>query len=896
MYANLLCFFRSLHFLVLMLMSFNGFAQTGQGRLLAKLNDGWSFKKGANSNEQSPWEQINLPHTWNKDDVMDDEAGYYRGIAWYKKKLTIPAAFKGKSLWLYFEGANQETEIFVNGKKAGHHTGGYTAFRVPISSFIEISGNHELLVKVDNAHNKNVPPLSADFTFYGGIYRDVYLEATGSIHFANDEGSNGVFVTTPLVTKEKAEVVIKAKLTNEQAVTKACKVLSIIYNKEGKKVGERSQNLLVGGKEQREISQRFKPIKYPKLWSPEHPYLYTVKTQILGKKNDVLDEVSTPLGFRWFSFDADKGFYLNGHPYKIIGASRHQDYKGLGNAVPDDLAVNDVVLLKTMGANFLRVAHYPQDPSVLNACDSLGLLASVEIPVVNEITEADSFYTNCERMQTEMIRQNFNHPSVVMWCYMNEVLLRPQFNDDKDRQKTYFANIKSLAQRLENLTRKEDPYRYTMMANHGDLNRYNTVGLLDIPMVIGWNLYSGWYGGSMDDFPSFLDGFHKAYPKKAFLVTEYGADADPRIRSTQPVRFDKSVEYTTLFHQYYLKEMKQRPFVAGAIVWNLADFNSETRTETMPHMNNKGLLEWDRTPKDPYYFYQAALRKDPFIKILGSSQTAFGVADSMSSVCEKSVQVASNLDSVTIFLNGIRQGSLPVQNSLCDTLLSFREGWNTVVAKGKKAGVWFSDSIRTQIHLQPPSFKNSNTAFDKLNIMLGSARYFTDNKGRWWQPSNTYKEGYYGFVGGKRFKLENNSRLPYGTDKNILGTDDDPIYQTQQTGIKQYRFDVQPGTYLLTLHFAELMGGKVSIPPYNLSDDERSEKLKQRIFTVRVNGNTLLDRLNLAKDYGLAKAVAKTITVIVRGNEGVVIDFEAIEGEPVLNALQLVRVTETFTK
>lgn len=866
-------------------------AQTGSPRVVMNMNKGWKFLKG-NDPSQQLWQPVDLPHTWNTDDVMDDAPGYYRGAGWYKKTFTLSSELSGKEIFLYFEGANQEAEVFINGKKAGEHTGGYNGFAVMITPHVRFNANNELLVKVDNSFNKNIAPLTADFTFYGGIYRDVYLTATNKIHFsANDAGSNGVYISTPLVSKKNAAVQIKSLITNAGPSAKVI-VTSSIIDKAGKKIAEARSTAMLNAGTGQAIVQKINSIKNPALWTPEHPYLYTAETKITDEKGQVLDVITNPLGFRWFSFDADKGFMLNGAPYKLVGASRHQDYKDLGNAVPDELAVGDVALLKNMGANFLRVAHYPQDPAVLNACDRLGLLASVEIPVVNEITETDSFYNNCMQMQVEMIRQNFNHPSIILWCYMNEVLLRPQFNDNKERQKEYFASIKKLAQQLEHLTRKEDPHRYTMMANHGNLNQYKNAGLLEIPQVVGWNLYSGWYGGSMDDFPTFLDEFHKNYPNIPFMVTEYGADADPRIRSTQPVRFDKSIEYSTRFHQFYLTEMLKRSYVAGAIVWNLADFNSETRTETMPHINNKGLMEWDRTPKDPYYFYQAMLLKQPFIKILGARQRKYGVADSTLPVCYQPIQIASNLDSVTIELNGTKLTMLKITDGLGDWKLPFKEGWNTLVVEGKRNNKIFKDSLATLIHLQPYCLTDAKIPFQQINIMLGAARFYVDESGQWWQPDQTYSKGGWGSVGGKNFKLANNGRLPYGTDKNILGTNDDPVYQTQQTGIHQYRLDVPPGKYEVKLHFAELLGGKVKLPPYNLSDDERDEKIKQRIFNVHLNGKALLQNFNIAEEYGLSRAVVKSATVVVSDSQGLQIEFEPVEGEPVLNALQLKKISE----
>lgn len=858
-------------------------------RITLNMNEAWQFVKEENPTENSQWQTVHLPHTWNKDDVMDDEPGYYRGAAWYKKTFAVGKELTDKQLSLYFEGANQETEVFINGKKAGEHIGGYTGFSVPITNLIKYGAN-EILVKVNNRHNKNIPPLTADFTFYGGIYRDVYLVATNKIHFSSDAGSHGVFITTPNVAASNASVQIKSLLTNNTNATTSVFVTSTVLDKEGKRLATKKSSLHVKAGQQQTLSQTIDAITAPKLWTPESPYLYSVETKITDAKEKLLDRVVNPLGFRWFSFDAAKGFFLNGAPYKLVGASRHQDYKGLGNAVPDDLAVQDVVLLKKMGGNFLRVAHYPHDPSVLKACDSLGILASVEIPIVNEITETDSFYRNCEQMQVEMIRQNFNHPSVIMWCYMNEVLLRPQFANDKERQKLYFKNINTLAQRLEALTRKEDPSRYTMMAYHGSLEQYKNVGLLSIPMVAGWNLYSGWYGGTLEDFPRFLDAFHKAYPDKPFMITEYGSDADPRIRSLYPVRFDKSVEYTTHFHQYYLGEMLKRPFVAGAMIWNLADFNSETRSETMPHINNKGLLEWDRTPKDPYYYYQAVLSKKPVVKILSSCLANYGIVDSIKNIVHRPVQIASNFDSVTLWFNNERLKVI-VQEGLAELNLPLKNGSNTIIAEGNRKGKTYRDTLVANVAI--PSRKSS---FQPMNIMLGSNRFFVDKEGAWWQPDQAYKKGSWGYVGGKQFKLENNSRLPYGTDKNIVGTDDDPIYQTQQTGIQQYRLDVPAGKYEVVLHFAELMGGQSQTLLYNLSNDVNESKEQARVFNVRVNGKPFLQRLNLAADYGAAKAVVKSITIVAKEEEGVVVDFEAVVGEPVLNAIQVKKLDEVAAK
>jgi beta-galactosidase len=859
-------------------------------RTVIPLNADWQYTndKYTPGSSTAKWQPVNLPHTWNVSDVMDDTPGYYRGIGWYRKKLVLDKTFKGKEIYLFFEGANQEATVFVNGKKAGDHTGGYTAFAIPVTSMIKWNGDNEILVKADNSFNRHIPPLSADFTFYGGIYRQVSLIVVEPVHFSlDDQGSKAVFISTPLVNSKKAVVHAKCIISNKGSELKKIKLSSVIYNKAGKKIAETVSIATIEAGAEQTVEQTIKNISNPHLWSADDPWLYKILTKITdAKSGKIIDELSNPLGFRWFKFDAANGFFLNDKPLKLVGTSRHQDYKGMGNAVPAKLAIRDVELIKEMGGNFLRVAHYPQDPAVLDACDRLGILASVEIPIVNEITESDSFYHHCETMQTEMIRQNYNHPAVIMWCYMNEVLLRTPFGNDKERQKIYYSNVTQLAKRLDSITRKEDPYRYTMIAHHGDFNRYRDIGLVDVAMVVGWNLYSGWYGANMQDFPVFLDQFHKAYPGKPMMVTEYGADADPRIRSDEPVRFDKSVEYTTAFHQYYLKEMMKRPFVAAAMIWNLADFNSETRTESMPHINNKGLLEWDRTPKDPYYYYKAILQKERFVKVLGSSLRG-GMADSGTNISYQTVQVAGNTDEITLILNGKAQDKKHIDNGIAEWKVAFVNGINTIEARALQNGKLYSDLASVECRLEPYRLSDIKNPFREVNILLGAKRYFVDSDNELWIPDQSYREGSWGYIGGKAFKLANNGRLPYGTDRNISGTDNDPVYQTQQAGIESYRLDVGAGDYDITLHFAELLDGKVKELEYNLAGTGKTEPTGQRIFNVWINDSLVLENFNITEQYGTAAAVTKTYKVNVKGDRGIDIVFKPIEGEPVLNALQV---------
>lgn len=885
---------RNLLILALCLLSESLFAQV---RTRVSLQEGWQFTRDSidpANQVGASWQTVSLPHSWNKEDVMDDEPGYYRGAAWYRRRLNVDPSSKGRGIYLHFEGANQVANVYVNGRLAGTHTGGYNAFRFAIHGYLRFDGGDELLVKVDNSHNPDIPPLSADFTFFGGIYRDVWLITASPVHFnMNDHASDGIFISTPTVSDATATLQIKGSIEYPRGSGGRLSLRSSLFDHRGKLVKQVQANLSTKSGGILPFTQEMTSIARPRLWSPADPYLYTLRSSIIdARTGNVLDEIDQPVGFRWFSFDAEKGFFLNGKPLKLVGASRHQDRPHMGNAVPDEMAMEDIRLLKEMGGNFLRVAHYPQDPSVLEACDRLGILASVEIPVVNEIIESDIFYSNCEQMQIEMIRQHYNHPSVIIWCYMNEVLLRPHFNNDKERQKIYFANVTSLARRLDSITRKEDPYRYTMIAHHGDFERYKATELTDIPMIVGWNLYSGWYGGDLGGFPAFLDRHRRQLPTKPVVVSEYGADADPRIRSLQPVRFDKSVEYTTRFHQFYFDEIMKRPFVAGAMIWNLADFNSETREETMPHINNKGLLTWDRQPKDPYYLYKALLVGQPFIKILASDwNRRADVADSAKLTTQQPVQVATNLDSVQLSVNGASLGWKRPVLGICEWSAPFSNGNNRIAVLGIRKGEEVRDQVDIEYRLQPGNLRDSILPFTQINVLAGANRFFFDKQqGITWQPSQPYRGGGWGHVGGVPFKLPNNNRLPYGTDKNIVGTDADPIYQAQLVGIRAYRFDVSPGEYELTLHFSELEGVAGKELPYNLSESSTASQAANRRFHVLINGTPYLENFDIAATYGVARAASIKMKVIVKNEEGISITFKPLQGEPVVNALQLKKV------
>lgn len=872
------------HFFLLVL--FSSTFLHGQN-IKISINNNWEFSKN-----NSDWERVQIPHSWNDYDVMDDEPGYYRDVCVYKKNFTAEERFASKELYLHFEGVNQIADVYINGTHAFQHIGGYTAFTVPLKGLLTFGHgqSNEIIVKVDNRWNKDIPPLSADFTFFGGIYRDVYLIVKNPVHFSPlDFSSEGIYLSTPNVSSHGADLHVKAIVRNTIDQKAKLTLRTSLYDKEGLIVAEKETPFVVDRKSDNVIEHDLKSIVSPQLWSPESPYLYSAVNQIIDSAGNILDENVNSVGFRWFRFDPQTGFYLNDKHYKLIGASRHQDYKFKANALDDDYAVRDIELLKAMGGNFLRIAHYPQDKSVIQACDRLGILCAIEIPLVNEITESKEFEENSVHMLMEMLRQYYNHPSLVIWCYMNEILLRDKYTNDKEKQKEYHKSVYNLAEKLENIIRQEDPDRYTMHASHGAYTKYKDAGLLDLPMVVGWNIYNGWYGGQFEGFSRFLDRFHSDFPDKVTAVTEYGADNDPRIRSDHPIRFDKSTEYSTLFHQYYYKAMMERPYVAAGMIWNLADFNSETRMETMPHINNKGILTWDRSIKDQYLFYQTQLADEPLIRILSAGwDKRTGIADEEKQITVQPLTVASNLPSVELFVNDTSLGTKKVINGLAEWRVPFKNGYNTIIAKGEKEEVSVKDETEIQFLMQPYHLTDKELPFRNINIMLGATRYFMDPETKEiWMPDQPYRAGSFGYIGGQPYRFESNGRTPFGTDKAINHTENDPVYQTQQTGMEEYRFDVPAGKYMLVLHFAELEGGKSVDLVYNLGSQSENEiTLEKRVFDVTVNKKLILENFNIEKQYGLANAVQIKIPLFVT-DQGISIKFTKKQNEPVLNAVQL---------
>ncbi|MCB0560352.1 MAG: DUF4982 domain-containing protein [Phaeodactylibacter sp.] len=841
----------------------------GQTPLLPRykisINDNWQFVKGEKPAEDSvEWQSVYLPHSWNTEDPFDEEPGYYRGVGWYRKVVNLNTFPQKEKAFLYFEAANQYARVFVNGERVGEHKGGYTAFCFDITSQLR-EGDNLLEVRLDNSHDPAVPPLKGDFNFYGGIYRDVYLILTGAIHFdLLDYACPGVYISTPAVDSAMAKIRVRGTILNEGAPVENGRLSIEIRDQGGAKKGIYERVVQLGsGPNNFDWAFSFPG---PELWSPHDPHLYSMAIQVVdGSQGQVFDEIVQPLAFRWFDFDSDEGFFLNGKPLKLIGVNRHQDLPGKANALSNAEHISDMEMIQSMGANFFRTAHYPQDPAVMDACARLGLVVSMEIPLDHDITDSPEFYSNCKTMMREMIRQYYNYPSIVIWAYMNEMFLGRSLEKDREQ----IGKIVGFARELEALTREEDPTRFTMIPNHGDFDVYHKSGLTRIPMIVGWNLYYGWYEAGMEGFGAFMDRAHRELPDKPLILTEYGAGADPRLRSLEPARFDFSVDWENAFHQSHLKQISERPFIAGAAVWNMFDFGSENRRDAVPRINNKGLCGFNRQPKDAFYLYQAWLSDEPTLKLAPAGwRRRAGVQNLTQPLCVQTVRAYGNVEKAELLHNGRPLGEKALEEHTASWKVPFQDGENRLELRATVDGQPVGDAQLVNFEVLP---EYSLAGRQSLHMNMGASLFFQDEDGGLlWLPERESRENSWGFIGGRRFMPRNRG---VGTDHDILGTDKGPLYQTQRIGLQRLLLPLSEGAYRLTLHFAEL---------------ERKEP-GERAFGLAFNGKELIHSLDISKDYGLYRAVALSFSIQL--NEPMLsLDFIPRQGEPVINAIEIQKI------
>lgn len=886
-------------------------------RIRQTINSHWQFHRGELGEGYEPvWENIHLPHTWNAQDLIaDDErnlaanrgagafagygtvgsTGYYRGVGWYRKYLEISASDRGQRLFLYFDGVNQNTTVLVNGEKIGCHLGGYTAFCFEITTAVRFGAVNEIRVRVSNAHNEAVPPVGGDLGHFGGIYRHVYLVKTGSVHFdLTHFASPGVFVDTPQVSPENAVVRVRTRVQNQGDENRRLGVVSEVLTADGELVSAMRQEVYVAPGTTNETEIVSAPLAHPRLWSPESPNLYQVRHRLEDvATGEVLDELTTPLGFRWFTLDAERGFALNDQSCFIRGIGRHQDYSGLGYAVPYEVLKRDVLWIKELGANAMR-GHYPLTDAVYDECDRLGVMCWVKIVIMDRIMSTPEFLENTRNMLREMILQLYNHPAIVFWGHACEMLgdadwfwPKPQ---DPLRLQEHFTEARRMAQNLEDLTKALDPQRLTGNDFHTDPNPqwYRDSGLTEVNDFNGWNIYQGWYHRDLDGLGEMLERTRAFAPHRPYLIAEYGAGTDLWIHTQEPTIYDMSPEYADLFHQAYLREVKKRPWIAGLFIWTLVDFQRTSNGDSMKHINNKGLLTGDRRAKDTYYLYKAHWNPTPMVHIAEHDWPRRVGLVKADGVCLTPIRVYSNQPEVELFHNGHSLGVRRVQEANVCWEVPMIAGSNTLYAVSCRRKEEISDYLEIDWRLFPHNLRNWTTKGQKLCVNVGQSRTMyhdplTDDR---WLPDRAYVPGSYGHVGGRYYRHWPNMLAWHGIRDGVRHainrTDLQAVFQTFVLGLKEYRLDVPDGWYRVGLYFCEPFPQAVRIQPEQQTGAAGEGR---RVFDVWLNDRCMLEDLDLAEQFGERVAVTEWAEVPVTGGGGIRIRLDGRIGEPLLNGV-----------
>lgn len=552
-------------------------------RTIQKITKDWTFIYHDNTRTV-----LDLPHTWNAVDGQDGGNDYWRGTCCYEKKFKKPEFDAEKELvYLQFHGVNASARVILNGKEVCTHDGGYSTFRGDVTGLLE--AENEMLVYVDNSVNTKVYPQKADFTFYGGIYRDVELLTVSKAHFDLDYfGGTGMKVT-PEVEGKDAKILVETWNNTENGEVKVT-----LFDAEGNIVAE-------GNGEKTTLH-----VTDVHLWNGVNdPYLYSVHAQ-LWVDGELADEIETSCGVRYFHFDPDRGFFLNGKPYNLHGVSRHQDFKGIGNAITKEHHDRDMELIREVGANTIRLAHYQHDQYFYDLCDRYGMIVWAEIPYISEHL-ADGNENTISQMK-ELIVQNYNHPCIVTWGLSNEITISGR-RYKKQMLKNHHV--------LQKMVKEMDLTRVTTLACYAVCPHWHPVA--HISDIVGWNLYLGWYvpGFFLNDL--WIGLWRLLYPKRCLGFSEYGAEGMPNLHSAKPRRGDNTEEYQNKYHEYMLECFKRHPYMWGNYVWNMFDFAADARNQGGdPGMNHKGLVTFDRKlKKDCFYLYKAYWTEDPFVYLAG---------------------------------------------------------------------------------------------------------------------------------------------------------------------------------------------------------------------------------------------------------------------------------------
>lgn len=623
-------------------------------RKVTNLNENWRFIQkdaGLPASLPTDWERINLPHTWNAVDGHDGNGGYDRGNYWYAKTFATPKqAFGGCRVFVEVLAAGQQATVYVNGTEVTYHEGGYSIFRADITDLCKDGEENLLVVACSNEHKDGVYPQAADFTFYGGLYRGVNIISVPETHFDLEYyGGPGMQVTPVPFDCGGAEFDIVSYVKN------ADENFTVLYS-----VKDADGNEVASACRPADDTRVRIHVPDAKKWEIDSPYLYTVTAE-LQRRNEVFDEISVQAGVRSFSCDPNKGFIINGVETPLRGVSRHQDQLYKGNALTRKDHFEDAKIIKELGANTIRLAHYQHSQDFYDACDELGFVVWAEIPFISVMNNDPAAHQNCISQLKELIIQNYNHPSICFWGISNEILIGGISEQLVENHKELNALAKEL-----------DPTRLTTIA-HVSMTPVESP-MHHITDVISYNHYFGWYGGKMEDNGPWLDMFHDKHPDLCVGMSEYGCEGIVTYHGPNPACKDYSEEYQALYHEHLAKVFDERPWIWSTHVWNMFDFGCAARDEGgVSGRNNKGLVTMDRkTKKDSYYIYKAYWNKEPMVHVCGRryAQRAGETTE---------IRVYSNQPTVTLYLNGEKAGELSADKVFVFNV-ELKDGQNTVLA------------------------------------------------------------------------------------------------------------------------------------------------------------------------------------------------------------------------
>lgn len=853
-------------------------------RISMELSHGWRFRQADNLSgveapdfDDSQWSQIEVPHTWNRignEGVLRSPlSNNVQGVGWYRLRFKAPPTSAGRRYFLQFDGVGAIADVWLNGGYLGKHAGAFSRFRFDASAALKPSGENLLVVRTDNSRpqpgstTENIIPLSGDFFVFGGIYRSVALIATDPVHVDMlDFGGPGLYARALAIDSQSATVRVSGKVVNDGPRPRAVIVETRIESETMERGAIASQSRrLMALPTQAALVDTTLHIEHPRLWQGmKDPYLYRVVMTLRSAKGMVLDRVVQPLGLRTLRFDADQGFFLNGEHLFLKGASMHQDRPIKGWAITHEDQAQDFDLLRDMGGNAVRLAHYQHDQYSYELADALGFFVWAEIPLVNKVSfdgsPANSELTaNARRQLIELIRQNYNHPSIGVWSIANELDLTATLTQGPSR-------AAALLNSLELLAKQEDPYRLTTLADcceqrvtpRADASiaalgpRDAIVGIAD---TVGYNRYFGWYTGGFGDFGPMLDEAHARHPALPIAVSEYGASAaltqhsdDPAGGPINPHGRPHPEEFQNWYHEASWSALRGRAYLWAAFVWNMFDFSSDSRNEgDLTDINEKGLVSYDRqTRKDAFYFYRANWSSLPTLHLVGRRypDRPYGVLD---------VKAYTNAQRARLWLNGNEVGETSCADGICRwRAVHLAPGLNDLHAGADIAGVALDDELHWTFSGSP----------GVVRIKAGDISGYVSKDGR------RYGSDMY-FSGGEAAAI--NPPDSQGSDRTAVSADDPGLYDSFREGEFSYCIPVPEGRYRVTVKFQE--------PAVSAAGE--------REFDVEINGTTVLKRFDIfAAAGGKQKGVDRSFDAGAQDGS-IRVDFHALKGKALVSALSI---------